>query len=101
MNANYHSSFNRNGAAAETRYSKDQLLDLFKAQDKVGHQGTNLNDLYVDGWRPKGTYGLSNGGWGKSQDHKDALGPEICWDHEGSVHPMALVSMSDEEREVC
>lgn len=100
MNANYQSSYNRNGSSSESRYSKDQLLDLFRAQEKSGFSNVNLNDLYVDGWNPNYTNGTTNGGWGKRDDHKDATGPEICWDHEGSVHPLALAEMTEEEKEV-
>ncbi len=60
----------------------------------------NLNDLFVDGWSPSSTNGMNNGGWGKRDDNKDTSGPEICWDHEGSVHPMALAEMTEDEKEV-
>ena len=100
VNANYQSSYNRNGSSSESRYSKDQLLDLFRAQEKSGVSNVNLSDLYVDGWNPNYTNGTTNGGWGKRDDHKDATGPEICWDHEGSVHPLALAEMTEEEKEV-
>ena len=60
----------------------------------------NLNDLFVDGWSPSSANGTNNGGWGKRDDIKDISGPEICWDHEGSVHPMALAEMTEDEKEV-
>lgn len=60
----------------------------------------NLNDLFVDGWNPGNTNGTNNGGWGKRDDNKDISGPEICWDHEGSVHPLALAEMTEDEKEV-
>lgn len=94
----YQSSFSRNGSS-DTRYSKDQLLEMFKSQDRAGPTATNINDLLVDGWTPESTNGASNGGWGKRDDHKDA-GPEICWDHEGAVHPLALIEVTEEELEV-
>ena len=31
---------------------------------------------------------------------KEAAGPDICWDHEGSVNPIALQEMTEEEKEV-
>ena len=100
LNSNYQSSYNRNGSSNESRYSKDQLLDLFKTQEKSGFSGVNLHDLFVDGWSPGNTNGTNNGGWGKRDDSKDASGPEICWDHEGSVHPLALAEMTEDEKEV-
>ena len=100
MNSNYQSSYNRNGSSAESRYSKDQLLDLFRTQERNGFPSTDVNDLFVDGWRPGAVNGTSNGGWGKRDDIKEAAGPDICWDHEGSVNPLAMQDMTEDEREV-
>lgn len=97
MNSAYQ-SLTRNGTTADSRYSKEQLLDLFRAQ-KPESLNAHISDLYVDGWAP-GVNGTSNGGWGKSGDHKELSGPDLCWDQNGSVQPMALVDMSEEEKEV-
>ncbi|MCJ1271362.1 hypothetical protein MMC22_011262, partial [Lobaria immixta] len=100
LNSSYQSNFYRNGAATESRYSKDQLLDLFRAQSRSGQSNTNVSDLYVDGWNPGSANGNNAGGWGRKDDHKDGSGgPEICWDFEGNAHPLALVEMGDEEKE--
>lgn len=99
MSSNYQ-SFNRNGASTESRYSKDQLLDLFRTQERNGFSSTNVNDLFVDGWTPGAVNGTSNGGWGKRDDNKETAGPDICWDHEGSVNPIAAQEMSEEEKVV-
>ena len=80
------------------RYSKDQLLDIFKVQQEKA--SPNLDDLFIDGWHPHGANGKSNGHWGKSEERRESNGPEICWDHDGSVQPLGLTPMSDEEREV-
>ena len=55
--------------------------------------------MLLDGWSP-GVNGASSGGWAKREDHKEAGGPEICWDHEGSVIPLAMIDMTEEEKEV-
>ena len=56
----------------------------------------------MDGWSPGAANGANSGGWGRKEDNKDgAGGPEICWDHEGNVRPLALIEMADDEREVC
>lgn len=99
MNSSYQSSYIRNGVSTESRYSKDQLLDLYKAQEKSEVPRGSLDDLFVDGWTP-GVNGTSNGGWGKRDDHRDAIGPEICWDYSGNVQPLALAEMTEEEKEV-
>lgn len=45
--------------------------------------------------------GTSHGGWGKRDDHKEqSTGAEICWDHEGTVQPLSLIEMNDEEKQV-
>lgn len=100
LNSSYQSNLNRN-STADSRYSKDQLLDLFRAQGRSGQAATNLSDLFVDGWNPEAVNGNSNGGWGKKEEYKDGSGgPEICWDHEGNVQPLALIEMGEEEKEV-
>lgn len=101
LNAGYQSSFSRNGAAAESRYSKDQLLDLFRAQSKSGQANPNVADFFVDGWNPDIASNASNGGWTKKEEFKDGSGgPEICWDYEGVSHPLGLIEMGDNEKEV-
>ena len=91
-------SSGRNGA--DTRYSKDQLLDVFRTQEKVGQPSANITDLFVDGWHPSAPNGIDNGGWGRKDDHREPVGSDICWDHEGSVQPIGLTGLSEEEREV-
>ena len=101
MNANYQinqSSFARNGDPTEARYSKEQLLDIFKAQ---GSSGPSIADLFVDGWSPATVNGSGSGGWGKRDEYKDApTAADVCWDHEGSTHPLSLIEMSEEEKQV-
>ena len=104
LNSNYQATFGHNGAGHECRYSKDQILDIFKAQGSSGRVSPNWKDLFVDGWDPRSVNGSSHGGWGRRDEHKDssnANGPEICWDHDGQSHPLSLVEMDDEEKEVC
>lgn len=92
----------RNGALVEERYSKDQLLSLYREQKETNALSSNLSELYAGGWEPQITNGTSGSSWGRRDDHlKDAQpGADICWDHDGSVLPLGLVDMTDEEREV-
>ena len=102
LNSNYQSNFNRSSGPAEGRYSKDQLLELFRTQSRSGQANASVTDLFVDGWNPESAQGNSNGGWGKKDEYKDGSGgPELCWDYEGVVQPLGLTEMGDEEREVC
>ncbi|KAL4879103.1 hypothetical protein BJY04DRAFT_194245 [Aspergillus karnatakaensis] len=90
----------RNGAPGDTRYSKEQLLDLYKAQRDTGILTKNVSDYFVADWNPHNEPASANGVWGKRDDHKDnSTGPEVCWDHGGHVEPLGLVDMTDDEKE--
>ena len=97
----------------DSRYSKDQLLDIYKALRDSGILGKNLADYFVADWDPHLASPTTNGGaWGKRDDHRNNhsssthhkdnhVGPEICWDHGGQVEPLGLLVMPDDEKEVC
>jgi len=60
-----------------------------------------LSDLYLGGWHPEIANGGSSSGWGRSDASRDAQpGPEICWDREGTIQPLGLEELNEEEREV-
>lgn len=92
----------RNGTLSDTRYSKDQLIDLYRAQqNSEGGLSDQLSELYVGGWQPDHANGVPSAGWGRTEHSRDGQpGPDVCWDADGSVQPMALYDMDDEEREV-
>lgn len=96
MSSNSMSSALRNG---EARYSKEQLLDLYKAQWEAGALSKNVEDYFVADWDPHMVTPPVNGAWGK-HDHKTSAGPEVCWDHGGQSEPLNLTEMSESEREV-
>lgn len=93
----------RNGPAhSDTRYSKNQLLDLFRTRHEVdGPLADSLSELYVGGWEPTQSNGVP-GGWSRRDEQaKDHVpGPEVCWDRDGSIGPVGLIEMNDEEKEV-
>ncbi|PYI07594.1 GYF domain protein [Aspergillus sclerotiicarbonarius CBS 121057] len=100
MSSNYPSSALRNGAANDTRYSKDQLLSLYRTQRESGILGKNVADYFVADWNPHETSPV-NGAWGKREDSKDnPSGPEVCWDHGGQSEPLGLVDLTDDEKEL-
>lgn len=86
----------RNG---EARYSKEQLLELYKAQRENGALGKNVEEYFVADWDPHMVTAPANGAWGK-RDDKSSAGPEVCWDHGGQAEPLGLSDMSDGEKEV-
>ncbi|MBE7181014.1 MAG: hypothetical protein INR71_07370, partial [Terriglobus roseus] len=51
----------RNGAFADARYSKDQLLSLYKEQLDANALSSDLPDLFANGWEPlQSTNGASS-----------------------------------------
>lgn len=91
----------RNGSIADSRYSKEQLLNIFKTQRDSGTLGKNMGDHFLAAWNPLEDSSSTNGAWGKREDQKDpSSGPEVCWDHLGQHGPLGLTELNDEEREV-
>ncbi|KAK3075372.1 kinesin-like protein [Teratosphaeriaceae sp. CCFEE 6253] len=91
----------RNGTVGDLRYSKDQLLDFFRAQQSAdGGLKDGLSHLYVGGWQPETANGASSAGWGRAEHSRDSQpGPDVCWDRDGGIEPLGLSDMDDEEKE--
>jgi PERQ amino acid-rich with GYF domain-containing protein len=99
MTSNYQS---RNGSTIDSRYSKEDLLSIFKGQRDSGTLGKNMGDHFLASWNPLDDTGATNGAWAKKEDQKDSPpGPEVCWDPVGHYEPLGLIDMTEEEREVC
>ena len=101
LNSSYQASTLRNGTVNESRYSKDQLLGLYKSQREWDGWGKNVTDYLMADWNPRDGVAPTSA-WGKRDDQQkdNSSGPEVCWDHGGQVQPLALVDMSDEEKDV-
>ncbi|KAJ5168492.1 uncharacterized protein N7482_004086 [Penicillium canariense] len=97
MSSNTLSGALRNG---EARYSKEQLLDMYRAQREAGSLSKHVEDYFVADWDPHTVSAPVNGAWGKRDDHKASAGPEVCWDHGGQAEPLGLTDMSDGEKEL-
>ena len=93
----------RNGTSSEgLRYSREQLLELFRREHDIGHLKDGVTDLYMNGWEPSIANGLSATSWGRRDDQKDGqTGADVSWDRDGQIHPLALAEFSEEEKEVC
>ncbi|KAI9773026.1 MAG: hypothetical protein M1835_006210 [Candelina submexicana] len=102
LNLNYQTISSRSGNAVDNRYSREQLLDLYKSQSESGDLSRNLSNLFVGGWEPKNVGGVNGGSWGRKDEsaREAAPGPDVCWDHDGSVQPLALFDMTEEDREL-
>jgi PERQ amino acid-rich with GYF domain-containing protein len=98
LNSTYQS---RNGSTGDSRYSKEQLLSMYKSQRDTGILGKNMGEHFVADWNPLEESPTLNGAWGKREDQKDTpAGPEVCWDYSGQNEPLALADMTGDEKEV-
>lgn len=92
----------RNGDGTENRFSKDVLLSVYKSQKDAGELAKNLTDLVLGDWQTGG--GATTGGslWNRRDEGaKDsAPGADVCWDANGTIVPLALLEMTESEREV-
>jgi PERQ amino acid-rich with GYF domain-containing protein len=87
--------------SANFRISKNQMLDIFRAQQDSNSIKRDVSHLFESNWDPghsNGTNGRS--GWGKSTDGRESHGPGVCWDEDGSVLPIGLEEMSEQEQAV-
>lgn len=81
------------------RYSKDQLLELFRTtggpQDDVSH-------LFMEGWHPGAGHvnGSASRGWGKTPEYNTGPDSDLCWNGGADEKPLGLEDMSAEEKEV-
>lgn len=85
----------------DTRYSKNQLLDIYRAQEESGGLQADVSRLFVNNWNPEQSNGTNGrASWGKSGDGRDSYGPEACWDTNGLIRPVGLEEMSEQEKVV-
>ena len=87
--------------STETRYSKDELLGIAKAQLDSSAASRNVSSLLMDDWDPGHTNTTNGRGWGKSIEARESQGKYVCWDTDGSQRPISFEEMSAEEKAVC
>ncbi|KAI9715818.1 MAG: hypothetical protein M1828_000559 [Chrysothrix sp. TS-e1954] len=82
-----HISASRSGPAIDTRYSRGELLDIYRELKDGGELDDDLGDLYVG----EGAHdGLADGG----------PGSEMCLNGEGPLEPVAMYDMTEDEVEL-
>jgi PERQ amino acid-rich with GYF domain-containing protein len=91
----------RNGATHDHRYTKEQLLQLFKGQEDLGNTSPSLSELFMGGWEPNIANGSSSASWGRREENRDSHGADLCWDRDAQMFPMGLQDMTEEEKDVC
>jgi hypothetical protein len=97
-----HAQPGRNGSYAEGRFSREQLTQLFKTQRENEELTDGLSNLSMGVLEQHAANGVSSASWGRNHDHsRDAQsGVDQCWDRDGSIEPLSLRDLTDEEREV-
>jgi len=90
----------RNCSTGEGRYSKDELLSIFRAQKDNGELDKNLSSLIVGDWSHGAVDVVRNGSWNKMDEDPSGSGPDLCWEHNGKLEPLGLDPMTAEEKDV-
>ncbi|PMD35994.1 hypothetical protein L207DRAFT_587025 [Hyaloscypha variabilis F] len=97
--ATYQPSSSMYDQSTEFRYSKSQLLDIYRTQMESGASNGDISHLFENGWDPKQSNGANGrSSWGKISDGRDAQGPNIAWEPKGDIQPIGLEEMSEEEK---
>ncbi|KAK4188903.1 hypothetical protein QBC35DRAFT_179948 [Podospora australis] len=99
------SSYSSNNQSAyadsqgDMRYTRDQLLDIYKTTD-MGQ--IDAASLFTPTWDPSHVNGnQSSRPWGKAGETGHIpQDPTVCWDAAGNVKPINLEPMTAEEREL-
>ncbi|KAI0114359.1 hypothetical protein GGR51DRAFT_504042 [Nemania sp. FL0031] len=88
--------------AAPQRYSREDMLTILGNMEPDPRvQQPDVSTLFVAGWNPGHTNGVSSRGWGKPADsHVLPQEPDICWDASGSSKAIGLEEMTSEEKEL-
>ena len=99
MPPHYHQSH----SLLDTRFSKDTLVNLYKSQKDAGQLGKNLSDLFAGDWQPGSStiHSTAPSIWSRKDDgaKENPSGADICWDVNGAIAPLALMDMTDSEKE--
>jgi PERQ amino acid-rich with GYF domain-containing protein len=89
-------------ASDDCRYSKDQLLTIFKSHQEARSLHTFLSGAFIAPWNPLEDHSPpSNGAAPRKDDVRDsAVGPDVCWLPAAHEEPLALLDMTADEKEV-
>jgi PERQ amino acid-rich with GYF domain-containing protein len=90
----------RNVPSNDLRYSKEDMLEVFKGQEDEQLGNGRLQNLFTEGWVP-GSGGTSKDDWSRRDEARDlSHNVEICWDFDGVLRPLALTELDEDEKEV-
>ncbi|KIX06377.1 uncharacterized protein Z518_04353 [Rhinocladiella mackenziei CBS 650.93] len=100
LNANNPSASSRNPPPGDTRYSKDQLLNIFQTLKESSALDRNLEDIFLGPWDPLETKSSTANSSVRGDGKEPTLGPEVCWNYNVNMEPFGLTSMTEEEKQL-
>jgi hypothetical protein len=97
-----HAQSGKSSHAVDGRYSRGQLLEIYRDRKDSQDLKADISNLYVGAWEPNLSNGAGGPVWGRRDDHgsQSQIGVDMCWDKDGSIAPLALTDMTELEREV-
>lgn len=98
-----HAQPGRSSVYSEGHYSRDQLMQVYRAQSEADELRDGLPELYMGGWDPNSTNGASGASWGRKEEHsrETQSGVDQFWDRDARVQPVHPNDMTDEDKQVC
>lgn len=86
----------------EGRFSKEELLHIFRTQRAAGELDKGVDGLLFEDFAAANHCDDALPGWArKADDHKSAPAVTVCWHPSASSLPLNLEPVSPEESEVC
>ena len=84
----------------ETRYTKDQILNIFQTLKESSALDRNLEDIFLGTWDPLEPQNESSNPAARGDGKDQTLGPEVCWNYDIELEPFGLTSMTEDEKQV-
>lgn len=77
-------------------------MQLFQSQRESSDMKEGLSHLYMGSWEPHATNGASAASWARKDDQarEAQTGVDQCWDKDGSIQPLHLTDLTEDEKEV-
>lgn len=86
---------------SEARFSKDELLQIFRSQRASGELDKHVDSLLLGELAAATHHDDALPGWTqRAEDQRSAPNVSLCWDDTASSHPLSLEDMTREEHEV-
>jgi len=100
LNVNNPSASARSLPPGETRYTKDQLLNIFQTLKESSVLDRNLEDIFLGTWDPLEPKNESSHQVARGDGKDQTPGPEVCWNYDVELEPFGLTSMTEDEKQV-